>query len=113
MNNHTYKFEDVIRKQEGGAIGIDLTGEMARIFMCWWDRQIIEKMNKLGMKILLYKRYVDNINMVIEYLKGSYKYEEGRIIEKERSKEEEEKDQMMKKWKIMMKNNKRNRQRNT
>ena len=42
MNNHTYKFEEVIRKQkEGGAIGIDLTGEMARIFMCWWDRQTI------------------------------------------------------------------------
>ena len=34
MKNHTYKFEDVIRKQkEGGAIGIDLTGEMAWIFV--------------------------------------------------------------------------------
>ena len=75
MKNHTYKFEDVIRKQkEGGAIGIDLTGEMARIFMCWWDRQILDKLAKIGVKVLLYKRYVDDINMVIEYMIGNYDY---------------------------------------
>ena len=98
MTNHTYKFDEVIRKQkEGGAIGSDLTGEMARIFMCWWDRKIIEKMNHLGIKVLLYKRYVDDINMIIEYLEGRFEYEEGRIVEKEGTEEvgEEEKDQMM------------------
>ena len=97
MNNHTYKFEDVIRRQkEGGAIGIDLTGEMARIFMCWWDRQIIEKLNKVGIKVLLYKRYVDDINMVIEFLKDNYKYEAGKLVKEERTGiEEEEKDQKM------------------
>ena len=98
MTNHTYKFDEVIRKQkEGGAIGSDLTGEMARIFMCWWDRKIIEKMNQLGIKVLLYKRYVDDINMIIEYLEGSLEYEGGRIVEKERTEESggEKKDQMM------------------
>ena len=85
MNNHTYKFEDVIRKQkEGGAIGSDLTGEMTRIFMRWWDRQIIEKLNKVGIKVLLYKRYVDDINMVVEILKGNYKYESGKLMREER-----------------------------
>ena len=81
MNNRTYKFEDVTRKQgEGGAIGSDLTGEMARIFMCWWDRQIIEKSNKVGIKVLLYRRYVDDINKVVEYIKGNFKYEAGKLV---------------------------------
>ena len=96
MKNHTYKFEDVIRKQkEGGAIGIDLTGKMARIFMCWWDRQILDKLAKIGVKVLLYKRYVDDINMVIEYMIGNYDYVAGKLEKIEGPDTEDEKDQRM------------------
>lgn len=96
MKNHTYKFEDVIRKQkEGGAIGIDLTGEMARIFMCWWDRQILDKLAKIGVKVLLYKRYVDDINMVIEYMIGNYDYVAGKLEKIEGPDTEDKKDQRM------------------
>ena len=82
MKNHTYKCQYVIRRQkEGGAIGIDLTGEMARIFMCWWDRQVLEKLSQLGITPFLYKRYVDDINMAVESLEKNYVYEEGRLKE--------------------------------
>ena len=38
MKNHLYIFNNELRIQkEGGLIGIDLTGELAQIFMSWWD----------------------------------------------------------------------------
>ena len=34
MKNHIYEFKEELRKQkEGGAIGIDLTGELAKIYI--------------------------------------------------------------------------------
>ena len=80
MQNHTYKFDDVIRKQkEGGAIGIDLTGEMARIFMCWWDRKLLEKLANLNINPYLYKRYVDDINLATDAIGKEYEYSNGEL----------------------------------
>ena len=45
-------------------------------------------LEKVGIKILMYKRYVDHINLLIDYLKGRYRYENGRTI-KEREEEPE------------------------
>ena len=46
MKNHTYEFNQEIKRQlEGGPIGMDLTGTVAKIFMKWWDAQLIQKMN--------------------------------------------------------------------
>ena len=43
MKNHVYNFNNELRKQkEGGAIGMDITGELAKVFMTWWDKQAIE-----------------------------------------------------------------------
>ena len=93
MKNHTYKFQDVIRKQkEGGAIGIDLTGEMARIFMCWWDRQLLEKLENFNIKPFLYKRYVDDINLGTEAIGKEYEYENGELKLKSAQAEENEND---------------------
>ena len=80
MKNHTYRFQDVIRKQkEGGAIGIDLTGEMARIFMCWWDRKLLEKLKSFNINLYLYKRYVDDINLAMEAIGKEYEYHDGEL----------------------------------
>ena len=41
MSAHVYKFNGEIRKQmNGGAIGLEMTGEIAGVFMMWWDRII-------------------------------------------------------------------------
>ena len=38
MKNHVYDFKNELRKQkEGGAIGVDLTGELAKVFMTGYD----------------------------------------------------------------------------
>ena len=65
MKNHTYQFDNKIRKQEkGGAIGVELTGELAQIFMIWWTKQFQRKTDQEGVRIHLYKRYVDDMNLM-------------------------------------------------
>ena len=45
MTNHLYTFDGLVRKQrEGGAIGLQLTGVMAEVFMEWWDQQLLQKL---------------------------------------------------------------------
>jgi len=39
-----------------------LTGELGVVFMSWWDKQFLEKLRRIGIETLLYKRYVDDIN---------------------------------------------------
>ena len=42
MHNYVYVFDGIIRKQvKGGPIGLDLTGNIAQVFMMWWGRQIL------------------------------------------------------------------------
>ena len=66
LQNHIYQFNNVIRKQkEGGPIGLDLTGVIAKIFMGWWDEQLLLKLQENRMVIKMYKRYVDDINMCV------------------------------------------------
>ena len=67
MNTHVYKFAGETRAQtKGGAIGLELTGEIAGVFLTWWDRCMRERIEKDGMKLIMYKRYVDDINLVVE-----------------------------------------------
>ena len=52
MKNHLYSFNDEMRRQEeGGPIGLALTGDVAQILMAWWDKQLIEKLEATGMKV--------------------------------------------------------------
>ena len=67
MKNHIYQFDGEIRKQKnGGPIGLELTGDLAQIFMIWYDRELLKRMESENIKAVMYKRYVDDINMVIE-----------------------------------------------
>ena len=66
MQNHVYGFDNVIKRQTtGGPIGLDLTGELAAVFMAWWDREFLARIGRLGMEVLLYKRFVDDANLVL------------------------------------------------
>ena len=33
--------------------------------MCFYDRELIKKMERLGLDVLLYKRYVDDVNFIV------------------------------------------------
>ena len=72
MKNHVYEFKEELRKQkEGGAIGIDLTGELAKIYMTWWDKELLEKLREIGIDPILYKRYVDDIVIILMEIVGN------------------------------------------
>ena len=60
----TVRGTSIKRQRSGGAIGLELTGDLAQIFMNWYDRQMKRKMEERGVEILLYQRYVDDINMI-------------------------------------------------
>ena len=66
MNNHIYQFENTMKKQsEGGPIGLDLTGELANIYMAWWDRQLLTRLNQHNIELMLYKRYFWELFVVL------------------------------------------------
>ena len=67
MKHHMYQFNNEIRLQnQGGAIGVQLTGVLATVFMVWWDKQLKSLITGNGMTLCLYKRYVDDITIIVE-----------------------------------------------
>ena len=61
MSNHFYTFGgNIYRQNDGGAIGADLTGKIARCVMSLWDVTYMRKLREAGIHIDLYKRYVDD-----------------------------------------------------
>ena len=64
---HDYQFkEEIFRQTKGGAIGLDLTGEVAEVYMGWWDRQMLERMANNGLMSIVYKRFRDDINFIVD-----------------------------------------------
>ena len=73
-------FNNEVRKQEeGGAIGLNLTGTLAQVFMIWWDREVRRRLASVGINVRLYLRYIDDINIVIEVPKRGARYKSGRL----------------------------------
>jgi hypothetical protein len=66
LKNHIFKFGSEIRKQQnGGAIGVKAAGDIAGLFMVWWDRTFME----LAKDILkMYCRYVDDEPLVAKVI---------------------------------------------
>lgn len=63
--NHLYLFDNQIKLQsEGGPIGLKLTWVLAQLFMVWWDRQMVKKLEENGMESRVYKRYMDDIKLM-------------------------------------------------
>ena len=61
MHNHVYVFDGVVRKQvRGGPIGLRLTGDIAQVFMLWWDKEMKKRLEGIGLAPLMYQRYVDD-----------------------------------------------------
>ena len=69
MKNHMYTFKNVNKLQiEGGATGLDLTGELADLIMLWWDMEFMKVLKDLSLKIDLYGRFKDDGNLIVEEL---------------------------------------------
>ena len=89
MKNHIYEYNQVLRRQSrGGPIGMDLTGTVAKIFMKWWDKQLLQRMDEVGIAVPMYERYVDDGNICAEATQPGVRYERGvergRLVESHR-----------------------------
>ena len=63
LNNHICEFNsELFKQQNGGAIGVGVAGDVATLFMVWWDRQLKSQISGIQM----YGRYVDDIDIVLE-----------------------------------------------
>ena len=65
MKNHIYQFDNrYLKQKDGGAIGVGLAGEIANVFMVWWDREFRTRIQQRGVSLKLYSRYVDDVDLV-------------------------------------------------
>ena len=60
--------------------------------MCWWDRQLLEKLEHLNIKPFLDKRYADDINCGTKAISREYDYENGQLKLLSAQSEENEED---------------------
>jgi len=87
MKNHVYTFNgSVYRQMKGGPIGLELTGVLAQIFMVWWDRRLKIMARTMGLQLQMYKRYVDDINIVMNIPELGSRFIDGvlRVVESEK-----------------------------
>ena len=67
MNNHIFTFNNENFKQlSGGAIGVSIAGDVANLFMVWWDRELKARLSQERIMIELYSRYVDDGNIAAQ-----------------------------------------------
>ena len=65
MTNHVYTVgDDFYLQASGGPIGLTLTGVLARVLMMNWDRRFLKAVKDAGLVIMMYGRYVDDINQI-------------------------------------------------
>ena len=65
----------IFRQGDGLPIGLDLSVEVASIYMSLWDRKFLTTLKKLGIKVGLYKRYVDDTVIILEKINPGWKYD--------------------------------------
>ncbi|KAJ7360017.1 hypothetical protein OS493_019105 [Desmophyllum pertusum] len=77
MKNHYYTFDNQVKLQSrGGPIGLELTGVLAQLFMVWWDRQFMKRVAENGLKVWVYKRYVDGIDAIMNAPRAGLRFVE-------------------------------------
>ena len=85
MKNHIYTFNNENFKQlNGGAIGVSIAGDVANLFMVWWDRKLKASLKEENILLELYSRYVDDGNIAaqcpVELHERNTKHKNERII---------------------------------
>ena len=54
--------------------GLDMTVEIASIYMLQWDRKFLEACKRSGIEIILFKRYVDDSVLVLREIEARWIY---------------------------------------
>eukprot|EP00794_Sanderia_malayensis_P002694 gene2694-3113_t len=81
MENHVYKFDGRVHwQQRGGAICLELTSNLAQIFMIWWDHTFKSRLSDVGIVTRLCKRYVNDVNMAADEVPAGTRFIEGRLV---------------------------------
>ena len=58
----------------GGAIGLRLTGVVARIVMDSWERRFLNTLAKAEIKVYLMRKYVDDVNLATGLLERGWRW---------------------------------------
>ena len=67
MSNHVYKMGDDLYKQADGApAGSEYAGIIARAVTRSFDRRYLKLTAERGLNVLMYGRYIDDIDQIIE-----------------------------------------------
>ena len=75
MNHHFYMHNEVVKRQtEGAGIGLRLSEALGRAFGLNWDGKLIRKLERLNWKPKMIKRYVDDLDAVVNGVKAGTKY---------------------------------------
>ena len=62
LGSHLYTWHQEVKKQEDGlAIGLDLSRAAGRLVMLDWDLELLQLARDNQLKVLMYKRYVDDL----------------------------------------------------
>ena len=63
MSQHTYMVGDqVFLQSEGGPIGMTASSAIAAAVMLWFDELYLAKAEEAGYEIVVYERYIDDVN---------------------------------------------------
>ena len=69
IENHVFTFNKKLYKQKkGDAIGVSLAGDIANLFMIWWDRELKKRLSDHNFPLKFYARYIDDGNIAIKRL---------------------------------------------
>ena len=91
METHVYEFVEEIRRQrKGGAIGMELTGVVAQIFMVWWDRELRRRLEEVNIRLKMHERYVDDSNVLTKETEVGARYDGTKLIITEESIQEDQ-----------------------
>ena len=91
LETHVYEFAGEMRRQtKGGPIGMELTGVIAQIFMVWWDRQFVHKLEQINIRLKLHERYTDDSNVVAKQTEKGARYDGTQIVITEETRNQDE-----------------------
>ena len=62
------------RQKAGGAIGLRLTGVVARIVMDRWAREFLVTLGRAGMDVHMLRKYVDDVNLLLSLVEKGYRW---------------------------------------
>ena len=75
MENHAYSFKgETHLQEEGGSIGERFTQALARLVMLDWDRKFLQLASENNIEVIMYKRYIDDVNGVSRALEPGMRW---------------------------------------